>query len=223
VAVAALAPLSSRASPGSSPATDGKWNARGNTILGNHATEEGAARAYIKYCKDGVVPEPADRGPAGSSQFKGVSWDKNKNKWRADCTGTKLGYHATEEDAARAYKINLKDGIDPVKHRDAGTSQFAGVSWAKIKNKWEAKCKERYLGHHTTQEAAARAYNVEAERVGRPLNVIPPVGAAGSGAGGGATPKRAAPMTPAAPATSKNTMRAAPALATPAKNKKIKL
>jgi len=47
--------------------------------------------------------------------------------------------------------------------------------------------------------AAARAYNVEAGRVGRHLNVIPPAGAAGAGAGvgagGDAGPKRAAPTT----------------------------
>ena len=49
------------------------------------------------------------------------------------------------------------------------------------------------------EEAAARAYNVEAERLGLTLNVIPPVGAAGAGVGlstggcAGAGPKRALP------------------------------
>ena len=58
-----------------------------------------------------------------------------------------------------------------------------------------------------------RAYNVEAERLGLTLNVIPPVGAAAAGAGpcvhagSGASIKRALTKTPAAPA----------------KNKKIKL
>jgi hypothetical protein len=72
------------------------------------------------------------------------------------------------------------------------------------------------LGRHATEEAAARAYNIEAERVGLPLNVIPPAGAAeasaglGPGAGGGAGPKRAATHSPMAYATSKKPKRAAP-------------
>jgi hypothetical protein len=141
--------------------------------------------------------------------------------------GTHLGYHAAEEEAARAYNKYLEDGIDPVKHHIAMTSQFTGVSWSKSKHKWEAQCKGTCLGCHSTEEAAARAYNVEAERVGRPPNVFPPGGAAGAGGGGGmgagagagadagagagswrAAPKapavpnkmkRAAPKTPAAP------------------------
>jgi len=81
-------------------------------------------------------------------------------------------------------------------------------------------------------EAAALAYNVEAKRVGRPLNVFPPVGAAGAGAGagagtgvgGGAGTKRLAQKTPATPMSIKKTERAAPTtLATPANNKKMKL
>ena len=81
-------------------------------------------------------------------------------------------------------------------------------------------------------EAAALAYNVEAKRVGRPLNVFPPVGAAGAGAGEGACPsaggdvgpKRAALKTTAAAATSKKTKRAAPTTAAaPAPSKTMKI
>jgi hypothetical protein len=37
------------------------------------------------------------------------------------------------------------------------------------------KCKGKHLGRHATEEAAARAYNTEAERIGRTdLNVITP-------------------------------------------------
>jgi hypothetical protein len=201
-----------------------KWQAQcKGKYLGRHTTEEGAARAYSKYLKDGVDPRPAS-----SSRFKGVSWHKQSNKWAADCKGTRLGSHTMEEDAERAYSKYLKDGIDPVKHREANTSQFTGVSWNKQNGKWTAKYQRKYLGRHATEEAAAQAYNVEAARLGVALNVIPHAGATGAGtgpgAGGSAAPKRAAPMTPAAPATNKNTKRAAPkTLAATAPSKKLKL
>ena len=196
-----------------------KWQAKcKEKHLGHHTTEVAAARARSKYLKDGSVPTR----PVGSSQFKGVNWVKSHNIWKARCNGTNLGYHATEEDAARAYSKYLKDGIDIVTHRDASTSKFTGVCWVKKDNRWRAKCKGKALGNHTTEEAAAHVYNVEAERVGRPLNVIPPARVAGDGAGtgagagagadagGGATSKRAAPKSKAAPAPSKKTKRAAP-------------
>jgi len=162
--------------------TRNKWRARykGNH-LGYHTTEEGAARAYSNYLKDGSVPGPA--GP--TSQFMGVYWDKTKLKWRGTCNGADLGCHATDEDAARAYSKYLEDGIDPVKHREACTSLFKGVSWHKKNNKWRAACQGRTLSYHTTEDSAAQAYNVEAERVGRPFNVIPLAGAAGAGTGAG--------------------------------------
>ena len=80
-----------------------------------------------------------------------------------------------------------------------------GVFWDKNGNKWKATCKGTYLGLHTTEKSAARAYNVEAKRVGRPLNGIPPAGGASAGpcAGGGAGGKRAAPKTQAGPAPCK--------------------
>ena len=110
---------------------------------------------------------------------------------------------------------------------------LTGVSWHQSNNKWRATCKGKHLGGHTTPEDAARAYNVEAERVGRPLNVIQPTGASGAGAsarntgvgaGGSAGTKRRAPKTPVTPAMSKRTQRAAPTTpALPAPSKKMKL
>jgi hypothetical protein len=136
--------------------TKDKWVARYHgKYLGYHTTEEGAACAYSKYLKDGI--EPAKRRDAITSQLKGISWDKAKLRWRVECNRKHLGYHATEEDAALAYSKFLKDGIDPVKHREASTSQFTGVFWAKAQKKWNAKCKGKHLGYHTTEQAAARA------------------------------------------------------------------
>jgi uncharacterized membrane protein YgcG len=110
--------------------------------------------------------------------IKGVSWNKQRKKWVAVFKGkTQLGAFATEEAAAQAYDKYVEDGVDPVKRRDdpsSGTSQFKGVCWVKTTGKWRAKCKETRLGHHASEEAAARAYNVEAERLGLPINVILP-------------------------------------------------
>jgi hypothetical protein len=38
-------------------------------------------------------------------------------------------------------------------------SRFQGVYWDKHANKWQAKCKKKYRGLYTTEEAAARAYS----------------------------------------------------------------
>lgn len=47
------------------------------------------------------------RSRGGSSKFKGVSWHKRSNKWRAKCTlngkSIHVGVFENEEDAARAY------------------------------------------------------------------------------------------------------------------------
>ena len=220
-----------------------KWQARcKRKHLGYHTTEEAAERAYSKYLEDDI--NPVEHRGASSSQFAGVSWNKSASKWQARCKKIYLGFHATEEDAARAYNKYRKDGIDPMEHRESDTSQFMGVCWNKSRNKWKPQCSRTYLGYHATEKAAALAYNVEAQRLGRPLNVIPPTGAsgagvgpragasggdgmgagAGAGAGGGAGPKRAAPKTPATPATSMKPKRAAPtAPASPATSKKLKL
>jgi hypothetical protein len=59
----------------------------------------------------GMVSTLAMRGGgdrAGISQFNGVSW--SHFKWQAKCQGRHLGYHTTEEAAARAYGKYLEDG-----------------------------------------------------------------------------------------------------------------
>jgi hypothetical protein len=198
-----------------------RWRAKcKGKYLGFHTTEEAAAHACSKYLKDGI--DPVEHRDANSSQFTGVSWHKHTNKWKVKCKGTRLGCHATEEDAARAYKKYLEDGIDPLEHPEANASHFKGVSWSKGTSKWRAQCKGKHLGYHATEEAAARAYNVEAERLGLPLNVITPAGAAGAGgAGAGAGPKRAGGARASAGAVPKRA--ALETSASPAPCKKMKL
>jgi len=149
------------------------------TYLGRHATEEGAAQAVHYYVNGGV--DPVQHRGVRTSQFKGVCWDHRAGKWRAQYKEKHLGNHATEEAAARAYDLYVEDGVDPVQHRGARTSEFKGVSWHKSSGKWQAVCKKTHVGLHATEEAAARAYNKEAERIGCvDLNVIPPAGDADS-------------------------------------------
>ena len=157
-----------------------KWKAqcRGKG-LGCHATEEEAARAYHDYVEHGIAPE----SKTGSSQFKGVTWSEPYNNWKANSKGKHLGFHATEEQAARAVDDYVTQGIVP--KFNTGSSQFKGVTWSKSNNKWQAKCKNKYLGCNAVEEDAARAYNIEAARLGLTLNVIPPSRAAGAGAGAG--------------------------------------
>ena len=138
---------------------EAKWKVTcKGTYLGGYATEQAAAQAYNKYVEDGV--DPVTHRDGTSSQFKGVTWNKSAGKWTAQCKGTHLGYHATEEAAARAHDEYVKDGVDPVTRGDpSSTSRFKGVHWDKRRGKWKAECKRKGLGYHVTEEAAAQAYN----------------------------------------------------------------
>jgi len=104
--------------------------------LGHHATEQAAVEAINQYYKDGV-DLVKHRGVR--SQFKGVSWQKGSGTWRAECKRKKLGYHDTEEGAARAYnkeaeRIGLVDlnVIPPAGDGDAvgGDNTAAAVAVA---------------------------------------------------------------------------------------------
>jgi len=123
----------------------------------------------------------------------------------------------------QAYDNYVEDGVDPVQHRERSSpsSHFKGVSWHKGSGKWRAVCKNKHLGQHVTEEGAAQAYNIEAERLGLPLNVIPLAGDAHPDVGShtaapaaalavprpaahahaGAAPKRAASTSLASPHT----------------------
>ena len=88
-----------------------------------------------------------------------------KQKW--------LGFHATEEAAARACTDYVEDGVIPVmpQARENHSSRFMGVGFEKRFGKWKATCKGSWLGYHATEVAAARAYNLGAERLGRAVQV----------------------------------------------------
>jgi hypothetical protein len=148
-----------------------KWRARINgKYVGSYATQEAAAAAI---------------------QVKGVSWDNTSGRWKARYEGKYLGVHATEAAAARACNDYVEHGVEPKLSR-ASTSQFKGVSWVGTGDtrtshtsrspvgvrpscgQWMAQCKGVNLGFHATEVAAAHAFNIEAQRLGLPLNIIPP-------------------------------------------------
>ena len=73
----------------------------------------------------GCLPEPWKRGggsSASSSQFPGVSWSRSNFKWQARSKRAQLGFHATEEAAARAVDDYVKHGTAPESKK--GSSQF---------------------------------------------------------------------------------------------------
>jgi hypothetical protein len=148
--------------------------------LGAFAKEEDAARAYNEFVQHGtcnVVPKQE----GSSSKFRGVCWRKNANKWVAQrvVNGKKvyLRYYAKEEDAARAH-INFVQhgtrnfvGNDKKKQRGS-SSRFRGVSWNKASGTWRATLDGRYLGLFRDEKDAARRYNDEVRKLGRPADQL---------------------------------------------------
>ena len=170
-----------------------------------------------------------------SSQVAGVQWIQKKKQWEArhtvDGKRVNLGCHATKEAASLAIDNCVKDhGVKPDELR-VRTSQSEGVYWNKRRGNWRAECKGKNVGVHATEEAAARAYNKEAERLGLDdLHIIPPAGDAGNGsntaAAAAATASALALPGPAAPARAHagtGSKRAAPTSPAPPQSKTLRL
>jgi hypothetical protein len=123
-----------------------------------------------------------------SSQYRGVSWNKRDNKWRAEIyyegKSHNLGSFEDEEEAGRTYdkaarlhtmekaQLNFPTKNEQtakeakqqrwVKCGEAG-SKYRGVSWYKRDNKWETQIqcdgKQHSLGSFEDEDEAARAYD----------------------------------------------------------------
>jgi hypothetical protein len=86
--------------------------------------------------------------------------------------------HAYDEAAARLGRVAnvpAPDGsASTVKRGHDGASRFQGVCWDSMENKWHAEIyldgKRASSGFFDDEEAAARAYDEAAVRLGRPLN-----------------------------------------------------
>jgi hypothetical protein len=152
--------------------------------LGTFDNEDDAARAFDERAA------PLDRpfnfpGPGQAlavkqgahgivSQYTGVSWHIRDEKWQSEISidgkHVGLGYHGSEEAAARAYderagplgrpvNFPLEEGQEQAAKK--GTSKYEGVHWSPDEKLWEAvgvKHGERLsLGSFKSEELAARA------------------------------------------------------------------
>jgi hypothetical protein len=163
--------------------------------LGSFEDEEEAARAYDKTArahhgekvqlkfptkKEQAAKETKQQqwikcGEAGS-KYRGVSWDKSSNKWKASITydGKQhhLGSFEDEEEAARAHdsaartQQGEKAQLNFPVEGESGirkSSKYRGASWYKRDNKWVAGIKfdgnKHYLGLFEGEEEAAKAYD----------------------------------------------------------------
>ena len=138
--------------------------------LGLFETEDEAHEAYQKALKmlnegDLSFMKPKEF----SSKYKGVSWQKDRNKWvsRIKINGKQknLGSFTSEEDAADAYQKALKmyhEGDSSFMETKTPSSQYKGVCWYKSTNKWisyiKINGKTKHLGLFTSEEEAYEAY-----------------------------------------------------------------
>ena len=179
------------------------WNKRCGTwiaqckgqSLGQYSTEEAAAQAYNIEAERGiglvdlnVISRAGDADAGGNTNVTTAA--------RGDRSTTTSGAKAG---AAGAGGLGADGGGNtdvtsaPVVPNPRRSSQFKGVCWKKSLSTWTAVCKRNHLGCYATEEAAAWAYNMEAERIGRvDLNVIPPAGDADGGGKPGDTDVTAA-------------------------------
>ena len=146
-------------------------------------TVEQAQQTKAKYDFDGTISpiikerprpyyEPCLKrkrgGGAVLSATPGVSWNKQAKKWTAyftDGNGKRfhLGKYFDKEEAIKV--------AAPYYQRQRSTSKWLGLAWdssAGDGGRWTVVCKHKYIGRFKfeDEEAAARAYNVEAKRIG---------------------------------------------------------
>jgi hypothetical protein len=105
----------------------------------------------------------------GTSKYTGVSWSKLSNKWKAEIAINgkvkNLGYFIDEYVAHLEYEKALKmyhEGDLSFMKTKEFSSKYKGVSWDKMKNKWEVRIKidgkNKYLGVFTDEYEAHLAY-----------------------------------------------------------------
>lgn len=121
----------------------------------------------VKYSTDSE--QANNRRVFGVSQYKGVSWRKDCNKWVAyiKINGKRihLGHFDNELKASEAHQkalFNNKNGIPIEVKKPKHSSKFKGVHWHKGAKKWHAriqiKGKQINLGLFTNELEASKVY-----------------------------------------------------------------
>ena len=155
---------------GVSANANGNWSARWNAVkLGSaHLTEEAASEAIEEHIRTGVSPELQVR----SSLHKGVSVNAN-GKWSARWNDVHFGSaHLTEEAALEAIEDHIRTGVRDVRYGRKRTSKYKYVKWTPVSpGRWMVALwmfggKNKCFAH---EDDAARWYNSEAPRLGRPF------------------------------------------------------
>jgi hypothetical protein len=103
-----------------------------------------------------------------SSQYTGVTWCKNANKWKSgiyiDGKQKHLGLFTDDKEAYENYKkaLEMYNNQDFSFMQSKKSSQYTGVCWHKKANKWIAEIKidgkRKYLGLFTDEYEAHLAY-----------------------------------------------------------------
>lgn len=101
-----------------------------------------------------------------TSKYTGVHWDKVLSKWSVKINFKEryihLGHFDEEVDAANAYQKAKKEweqGLDlnVLYPKKVKTSQYIGVSFDKVNEKWVARYKWKYIGRFKTELEAHKA------------------------------------------------------------------
>ena len=128
------------------------------------------------------------------SIYRGVYWSKREKRWISfimhNRKNIQLGLFEDEIIAAKTYDkvaryfygekaITNFEGTEKKSPEEIHplTSTFRGVCYNKWKDKWMATIKINYkskhIGYYDTEILAAKAFNEEAQKYGRKLNLIP--------------------------------------------------
>jgi len=132
-----------------------------------------------------IKPDAIEKVPNKTSIYDGVSWNKDKNKWRAQVTHNKKryfgGYFDHEKHAAM--KVNLlcdkyeMDRKNPminirlhtIQQIPNKTSVYTGVCWNKNDKKWRAQFwhnnKNYHGGYFNNEEHAAMKINLLCDKI----------------------------------------------------------
>jgi hypothetical protein len=138
-----------------------------------------AINAIEMYYLEKTVPLARKR--LGVRKGLGVIYNKKGNKWTARVWNTEeqkciaLGSYEGKEDALYAIQKYKHEGIIPHPRRHRA-SRWEGLQWRMHGGKWRVFCKGKCVGTFKSddEEGAARAYNVEAKRIGlTELNDVP--------------------------------------------------